>query len=424
LNIASANQLATLSTSATTFLDVAVGPIGSMFVTSDDGLIYEYDRDGNLLFLFGGKDNRTLAKGLFNMPSAIAVDRNHVLYVADSVKSEIHILVPTEFGLLVHDALGLYQEGRYVESKAPWEAVLRHDALFDMAHQGIGRALYKEGDMQGALERFRMIGDKAGYSDAFWEVRNAFLMEHLDSFLYVGIAVWALLFVLKKLVPNWALAPKRRLQTLVAGNRTFSDLSFAFRAIKNPSDTMQEIGAGRGIALSSTVLLFAFFFLVRIASIQWTALLFQTRDLQTISLVKELVALAGPLVLFVAANYLIASITDGQGKWTQVVQGFAVASLPYSMLSLLNVALSHVLTQNEAFLYTLVSVLALATSGVLLFSMVKDLHNYTLKETVTNILLTVFAFLVFLVLLILFNNVIGQLTDFIVQLWREVFAHA
>jgi sugar lactone lactonase YvrE len=424
LNIASANQLTDLTTSSSLFLDVAVGPIGSMFVTSDDGLIYEYDRDGNLLFLFGGKDPRSMVKGLFNTISAIAVDDNHVLYVADSAKSEIHIMVPTDFGNLVHEALRLYQDGRYVESKAPWERVLETDYFFDMAHQGIGRALFKEGDMKGALERFSMIGDKAGYSDAFWEVRNQFLIDHLDWMLVTTLILVLAGALLKRLVPHWIEERKRRIREVLKSSRTSKDLSFAFRAIRNPADAMQEIGAGRGIAPSTTMFLFALLFVVKILEIYLTGLLFQTRDLQTISLVRELVSFFGPVALMILANYLVASITDGQGKFGHVVQAFAIAGTPLILFGVFNIALSHVLTLNERFLYTFVEILSYLLCAVLLFSMVKDLHNYSLKETLVNLFLTLFAFLVFLVFLILFNNVLGQLADFLSQILREVFSHA
>ena len=97
--------------------DIYVGPIGNIYVISGDGYIAEYDIEGNLLFLFGGQDVSNQVSGLFNVPSAIAVDSKYNIYVLDEANQEIQIFMPTDFSNLVHEALGFYQDGEYVDSK-------------------------------------------------------------------------------------------------------------------------------------------------------------------------------------------------------------------------------------------------------------------------------------------------------------------
>jgi hypothetical protein len=46
--------------------------------------------------------------------------------------------VPTSFANLVHNAIALYQDGRYVEALEPWQKVLEQNALFDLANRGLG----------------------------------------------------------------------------------------------------------------------------------------------------------------------------------------------------------------------------------------------------------------------------------------------
>ena len=125
--------------------DVYVGPIGNIYTITKSGYIYEYDIEGNLLFAFGGQDESNQVQGLFNVPSAIAVDSSYNLYVLDGSSNELQIFTPTDFADMVHNALYLYQEGLYVESRDPWLEVLKMNDMFDLAHKGLGNAYYALG---------------------------------------------------------------------------------------------------------------------------------------------------------------------------------------------------------------------------------------------------------------------------------------
>ena len=164
--------------------DVIVGSIGNIFVTSTNGYIYEYTSEGQLLFVFGGRDNGDQRVGLFKTVSSITMDSNQWLYVLDQEKNEIQIFEPTEFANLVHKALVLYEEGHYLESKQPWLDVIEMNSLFDFAKVGLGEALFKEEIYDEAQVAFKQGLDISGYSDSFWEIRNVWLKTNLVSLFF------------------------------------------------------------------------------------------------------------------------------------------------------------------------------------------------------------------------------------------------
>lgn len=90
---------------------VSVGNYENIYVVSEQGYVYEYNKDGSLLFVFGGKDSGRLRIGLFQKAVAIDVDKSDNIYVLDQEKNEIQVFKPTEFTDLVHEALYLYQSG-------------------------------------------------------------------------------------------------------------------------------------------------------------------------------------------------------------------------------------------------------------------------------------------------------------------------
>ena len=87
------------------------------------------------------------------------------------------MFVPTSFANLVHSAIELYQDGRYVEALEPWQQVLEQNALFDLANQGLGDAYFAEMNYEEALYFYEIARNQQGYSDAFWEVRNDVLLN-------------------------------------------------------------------------------------------------------------------------------------------------------------------------------------------------------------------------------------------------------
>jgi hypothetical protein len=120
------------------------------------------------------------------------------------------------------------------------------------------------------------------------------------------------------------------------------------------------------------------------------------------------------------ANYLVSTISDGEGRVRDVVIGTAYSLFPYALLALPIALISRVLTQNEVFIYTFSMNLMWAWVAIMLFNMVKEIHNYSISETIKNVLLTIFTMALFAltsyILYVLFN----QLFDFISAVFQEV----
>jgi MFS superfamily sulfate permease-like transporter len=81
---------------------------------------------------------------------------------------------------------------------------------------------------------------------------------------------------------------------------------------------------------------------------------------------------------------------------------------------------SNLLTQNEVFVFTFSTNLMWGWVGIMLFIMVKEIHNYTFSETIRNALTTLFTMALFLltgyILYVLFN----QLYEFVYAIVQEV----
>ena len=76
LNIAGKNLLDSDPYYADLPAAVTTGNYNNILVADSDGCIYEYNEDGELLFMFGGRDDGRQRVGLCNKVEAIAVDED------------------------------------------------------------------------------------------------------------------------------------------------------------------------------------------------------------------------------------------------------------------------------------------------------------------------------------------------------------
>jgi len=169
-----------------TMIDVSIDDNGDIYLfDSTSCKIFQYDKEGHLMFIFGGKGEQ---KGLFRDPVAIETHGGKV-YALDETKNSITVFKLTEFGSLVIDAMGLFNRGLYAESMQPWEEVLKRDANYYMAYVGMGNAKLSVGEFGKALEYFHMHS-WGGYSRAFKDFRIDFIRNSFDKML-----AFALIFV-------------------------------------------------------------------------------------------------------------------------------------------------------------------------------------------------------------------------------------
>jgi hypothetical protein len=98
----------------------------------------------------------------------------------------------------------------------------------------------------------------------------------------------------------------------------------------------------------------------------------------------------------------------------------AYSLFPYALFTLPIALISNVLTLNEVFIYSFSLNIVWFWVGMMLFIMVKEIHNYSFSETIKNVLLTIFTMALFVltgyILYVLFN----QLFEFISAIIQEV----
>jgi tetratricopeptide (TPR) repeat protein len=406
---------------STNFRDIHVSEEGLVLAIDADGYIVEYDLNGNLLFVFGARDNGDQRLG--TLSSGIAIARyGESIYTLDKDKEALIVYETTSFARQVHEGVRLYIEGFYQEARPYFEQILSFNGTFIMAYQGIADAYFKEGDYANALTAYRNAEDRDGYSQAFWELRNFLLQKYLSQALMGFFGLFLVFQVTRRIEQRYLwLDPLRERIDRFKKVKLVDDFLFMFRFIRQPADSFYYIKKDLRGSLTFAFVIYGWVVAVRVLSLYVTSFIFNPYTSTTyIRIENEIVYTVLALFMWNAANYLVSTISDGEGRIRDVFIGSAYSLFPYVLFVLPIAIISNVLTMNEVFLHDFSLNLVYLWVGIMLIIMVKEIHNYSFSETVRNVLITLFTMGLFVltgyILYVLFN----QLYEFILAIMQEL----
>ncbi|MEH6993544.1 YIP1 family protein [Neobacillus drentensis] len=421
LNVAGKNMLDPFISWDSTYQDITVDKDGNIFTLNSTGEIHEFDSFGNLLFVFGGTDDGSNRLGLFKQPTGITIDQNGKLYITDKERGMITVLEATAFAGQVHKGIALFKEGLYVESQQYWESVLELNSSFGLAHTAMGKSYYKQQDYEKALEEYKFAEDVYGYSDAFWEVRQAWMQENLSSVLLIMIGLIVLYYFIKYLDKKRKIldVPRNKWNDWKT-RKLLSELLFLFKFFKHPIDSFYYLKRKQyATVLSATILYIILFIEYLIAKFQ-TGFIFSYQRLGEKSLLVEILIVFVPLLLFILINYMVSTINDGEGRFKDIYIGTIYSLAPYLVFIIPITILSNVLTYNESFIYIFSIRIIYVWCLIILFIMIQEIHNYTFSETVRNIFVTLFGMAIMILVVFIVFVLFDQVYDFVYSIMKEV----
>ncbi|NOU94462.1 nuclease PIN [Paenibacillus sp. LMG 31456] len=401
--------------------DVAVDKDGNITVIdSAQKYVNQYDANGNLLFFWSGDSKATSSLlGVVKTPSAIAVNSKKQLFILDEENSVIQVLGLSEFGKLVHKANQLTQEGRYEESEKPWKEVSRLNAYYTPAMLGLAKAAYKKEEYDKAERLYYAAGQIQGYSDSFWQLRLRWFQSHFSTLMNV-ILVLGLAFYIFNRVTRKSKFREKWVNRSESQISLIAQLKHAFYILKHPIDGFSAIryeGKG-GFASSSIMLLLA---LVSFCIYRgFTDFKFNPDIILDVDLMTVLFQFMIVWVCWIVSNYLISTIYRGEGRFRDVAYGSSYALFPLVLIGLPLTVLSHMMALSEDSIYLFLQGAMVLWIGLMMFWQVQSMQNYSVGETVMNILLSIITMTLLGVLVFIMFSLSSELKDFLYSVYQEV----
>jgi len=111
---------------------------------------------------------------------------------------------------------------------------------------------------------------------------------------------------------------------------------------------------------------------------------------------------------------------DGKGNMKQIYTTMCYSLVPIIILLNVSTVLSHFLVIEEAAFVTTISTAAYLWTVILIFFGTMTIHDYGLGKNIIVTVLGIVGIAVMLFIILLFANVIGKVTTFIVNIYNEI----
>lgn len=405
--------------------DIYVDNQGIIYASMQVGTIFVYTADGDFIFNFGssnyieGQNNPDIS-GLFSKLASIAVDSKGGIWTLDDRKNFVQSFIPTDYALKIYQALNLYNSRQYDQSIEIWNEVLTLNQMSVIAHDNIAKTYLQQEKYEEAMHHFELSGNRTGYSEAYWEVRNAGIQSALGM-LMIGLVI---LFVMTKTLQ---IVDKKtgKITVIMTPVKNFfdrkllKDIFYIFRVMRHPMDSFYEIKKGHRATLSSAVILYFILFFVYLNYSINKGFIYQFVAAEDMDLSAIIIGFFSITLVLIVSNYLDTSIHDGLGGLKQIFIMFAYSMGPLILSLLSTTILSYVLTYNEVFFLNIIMILGMAWSFLNIFLGIIEIHDYTARQTIKSLLMTVLFTVIIAVVIIILVMMWEQLYMFIEALIKE-----
>lgn len=197
-------------------------------------------------------------------------------------------------------------------------------------------------------------------------------------------------------------------------------LVYAFHILFHPFDGFWDLKhEKRGSARSATILvalLLATYLLMR----QFTGFLFRDASAKDMNLFYEVFSVLAPLALWCLTNWGITTLMDGKGTLKDIYCVSAYALAPLILIYLPLIPISHLLSREEAEVYSVLSAVAVIWAAFLMFVGIMTIHQYTVGKTLLTVLIAVVGMMGILFLVLLFVGLLQQLINFMYVFFTEL----
>lgn len=398
-------------TGASKIVDVALGPEETWSILDQKrSRIFTYDSDGKLLFAFG--DNGSLL-GHLQQASAIVYQGSNLLAL-DTTSKTVTVYTREEYGDILIGAIHNNNMREYDRAVDDWKAILQRNSNFDAAYIGIGKALYRSGDWDGAMEYFAYAYDTENYSEAYKMWRKDWVSENI---IWIPVVIIAIVLVLK-----FFLGYAKKVNAKVAvtrGKRTFGqEILFGFHLIFHPFDGYWDLKhEKRGSVRGATFYLF-------LATVAFTYNAIGKGYIHAPriapSVLGQMISVLAPVLLWILANWCLTTLFEGEGSFKDIYIATCYSLLPIALLFIPATLLTHILTASEASIISLVTSIAWIWAILLIFFGMQVTHDYSSGKNILTTAGTIvgMAFIIFIGLL--FSTLLTKMVSFVSGIISEI----
>ena len=399
-------------TGASKIIDVAIGPEETWSIIDEKrSRVYTYDGDGKMLFTFG---DTGMQLGNISSIEAVAYQGDKLLLL-DKTRDSFTVYNRTEYGDILINALRNNNDRKYDKAVDDWQAILQRNSNFDAAYVGIGKALYRAGDWEGAMKYYKFAYETENYSAAFKMWRKD-VVSKIIWLIPILVVIGAILI---SQFFKFAGRVNRRVAVSTERRTFWQEVLYGFHVIFHPFDGFWDLKHERRGSVRA-----AFFWLaVTILTFTYQAIgksyLFNPHGGYA-SIFIQTTGLLVPLLLWVTANWCLTTLFDGEGSFKDIFIATCYSVIPLPLLIIPSVIATHMVTLAEGNVVTLLTTFAYVWMAILIFTGMMTTHDYTLGKNILTSVGTIIGMAFIMFIILLFTGLITKIVSFIGAIVTEI----
>lgn len=202
--------------------------------------------------------------------------------------------------------------------------------------------------------------------------------------------------------------------------RYLASLKYGTYVIFHPFDGFWDLSHEKRGTLAAAHTFLGLFLLTWVLRLMCTNFQFISAPVQYINIYEQCGSLLLPFLILCIANWGLSTLFDGKGRFQDIYMAMCYALVPFILIQLPLVLLSHMISFDEYAYYTVLAGFSVIWSLGLVFVGLMQVHDYSAGKTVIFLVATVIGAMIIMFLMLVFFSLLSDAVSYFVSLYREI----
>ena len=202
--------------------------------------------------------------------------------------------------------------------------------------------------------------------------------------------------------------------------RYLASLKYGLYVIFHPFDGFWDLSHEKRGTLAAAHTFLGLFLLTWVLRLMCTNFQFISAPVQYINIYEQCGSLLLPFLILCVANWGLSTLFDGKGRFQDIYMAMCYALVPFILIQLPLVLLSHMISFDEYAYYTVLAGISVIWSLGLVFVGLMQVHDYSAGKTVIFLVATVIGAMIIMFLMLVFFSLLSDAVSYFVSLYREI----
>ena len=202
--------------------------------------------------------------------------------------------------------------------------------------------------------------------------------------------------------------------------RYLASLKYGTYVIFHPFDGFWDLSHEKRGTLAAAHTFLGLFLVTWVLRLMCTNFQFINAPLRYINIYEQCGSLLLPFLILCIANWGLSTLFDGKGRFQDIYMAMCYALVPFILIQLPLVLLSHMISFDEYAYYTVLAGISVIWSLGLVFVGLMQVHDYSAGKTVIFLVATVIGAMIIMFLMLVFFSLLSDAVSYFVSLYREI----